>query len=459
MFTPSDSTLTAPDAARAEKVRDEFRTLTAELVGRLTGEEVLLASLRGEDSDYVRLNHGKVRQAGSVTQRAVSLHLVRGKRHVEATVSLTGDTDADRARLKDELERLRERLPSVPEDPYLNYARDVESSQSRADAVLPSAGTALAEVRERAAGRDMVGVFASGAVYAAHQNSLGQFNWYDNRSFNLDWSFYHARDKAVKSSYAGFAWDGEALQRKIDTAARQLEALRREPRTVSPGTYRVYLAPAAMQDILQLLSWGGFGRKALETSQTPLLKLARGDATLHPGVRISEHTAEGIAPDFQAEGFRRPPEVELVGGGVLAGTLVSPRSAVEYGVPTNGASAAEAPESLDMAPGDLAEPDVLGRLEKGIWIGNVWYLNYSDRAACRTTGMTRFATFWVENGEIAQPLNVMRFDETIYRVLGGNLLSLTREREMIVEAATYFARQLGSAHVPGALVEDFRLTL
>jgi predicted Zn-dependent protease len=151
--------------------------------------------------------------------------------------------------------------------------------------------------------------------------------------------------------------------------------------------------------------------------------------------------------------------VELVGGGVLAGTLVSPRSAVEYGVPTNGASAAEAPESLDMAPGDLAEPDVLGRLEKGIWIGNVWYLNYSDRAACRTTGMTRFATFWVENGEIAQPLNVMRFDETIYRVLGGNLLSLTREREMIVEAATYFARQLGSAHVPGALVEDFRLTL
>ena len=35
--------------------------------------------------------------------------------------------------------------------------------------------------------------------------------------------------------------------------------------------------------------------------------------------------------------------------------------------------------------------------------------------------MTRFATFWVEDGVIQSPLEVMRFDETIYRMLGENL--------------------------------------
>ena len=73
--------------------------------------------------------------------------------------------------------------------------------------------------------------------------------------------------------------------------------------------------------------------------------------------------------------------------------------------------------------------------------------------------MTRFATFLVEGGEIQAPLNVMRFDETIYRILGQNLVGLTAEREMILDPATYFARSTDSGRVPGALVEDFTFTL
>ena len=51
----------------------------------------------------------------------------------------------------------------------------------------------------------------------------------------------------------------------------------------------------------------------------------------------------------------------------------------------------------------------------GVYIGNLGYLNYSDRTAGRMTGMTRFATFWVEDGQVVAPLNVMRFDDTILR--------------------------------------------
>ena len=38
------------------------------------------------------------------------------------------------------------------------------------------------------------------------------------------------------------------------------------------------------------------------------------------------------------------------------------------------------------------------QLDTGIYVNNLWYLNYSDRPAGRITGMTRFATLWVEEG-------------------------------------------------------------
>jgi predicted Zn-dependent protease len=73
--------------------------------------------------------------------------------------------------------------------------------------------------------------------------------------------------------------------------------------------------------------------------------------------------------------------------------------------------------------------------------------------------MTRFATFWVENGEIKAPLNVMRFDDSLFRLLGDKLVGLTRERELLIDTDTYGARSTGSARLPGALVNDFRFVL
>ena len=172
-----------------------------------------------------------------------------------------------------------------------------------------------------------------------------------------------------------------------------------------------------------------------------------------------ENSRDGLAAGFQEEGFLRPDAVALIERGAYADCLASPRSAAEYGVATNGASASEMPQSLDVAAGDIPSDRVLATLDDGIYVGNVWYLNYSDRAACRTTGMTRFATFWVENGALTAPLEVMRFDETLYRMLGSNLIGLTAEREWIVDPSTYSQRSTATTRLPGALIADFTLTL
>ncbi len=440
-------------------MQDYFHELSDVMQRELRGAEVFTAKYDAEDSDFVRFNHNSVRQAGAVKQAYLSVDLVNGQRHAAGSVTLSGTREADEARVKSLISNLRELVPHLPEDPHLLYATDASSSERLGDNQLPD-GPAAVDAIVRAGGtRDLVGIYSSGGIYAGFSNSLGQRNWFSTYSFNLDWSTYLHGDKAVKSGYAGFEWNSEELATKMSAVDEQLAVLGTSPRTIDPGTYRAYLSPAAMYDILGTLSWTGFGLKDHRTKQTSLLKMIEGSAKLAPAVAIRENTAEGVAPNFQSGGFIKPPAVPLIQDGCFANCLASPRSAKEYGVPTNGASNWEMPESIDMAPGQTPQADVLKTLDTGLYINNVWYLNYSDRPNCRMTGMTRFATFWVENGQIAAPVNVMRFDETIYRLLGEHLIDLTRERDFILDPETYDGRSTASGRLPGALVDSIRFTL
>ena len=440
-------------------MQDYFDEVARELGSLLRGNEVFTCSFAGEDSDFVRFNRGEIRQAGSVCQRSLSIDLIEGRRHAGGRVSLTGSLSHDRATLASAVERFREMRAHVPEDPFLHYAQDVQSTVHEAENRLPSSEQVLDDAASARQEHDLVGIYAAGGTYAGFANSLGQHNWDRRYSYNFDWSFYRGGDKAAKASYAGFDWDTAEFQRRARDAADQLERLGRAPRTIEPGRYRVFLAPSALLEILGMLSWGGFGLRAHRTKTTPLLRMIEGDERLHPSVSIRENTREGVAPEFQDAGFLRPPEVPLIVDGGYAGTLVSPRSSLEYGEPTNGANGAEAPLSVDLAAGDLARDRVLDELGTGIYISNLWYLNFSDRSACRTTGMTRFATFWVENGALEAPLSVMRFDETVFRMLGEKLIGLTENRELLLDPGTYGRRSTHSARLPGVLVDDFTLTL
>ncbi len=440
-------------------MQSKFYEIVDYLTGKLAGEEILLANYSGENSDFVRLNHAAVRQAGSVNQAYLGLKLIVGKRSSMATCTLTGDAAVDRGRTEKMLAELRDRLPSMPEDPYLLYNTKPKNSEQFGLCKLPDSGEAIKTIINEAAGLDLVGIFAAGEITQGFANSLGQRNWFSTHSFNFDWSIYHSTDKAVKCSYAGFEWENRQLARRMADARSQLEVLGRPAKVVKPGGYRVYLAPAALEEIMSILCWGGFGLKEHRTKNTCLLKMLDEGRTLHPSLTLRENTAEGLAPNFQAEGFLRPASVTLIEDGKLIGAMVSPRSAAEYRVETNGSHDGEYPDSLDMAAGDMPREDAAGRIGEGVYINSLWYLNYSDRPNCRITGMTRFATFWVEEGEIVAPLNVMRFDDTVYRMLGENLLALTKDRDMLPSASTYGARSTTSMRLPGALIDDFTFTL
>ena len=438
-------------------MKEHFLDLADRLNRELHADEALLCQLAAERSDFVRFNRSRIGQAGSVTQRLLSVRLVRERRQASATLAIAGNGE-DLALVRAALARLRAALTQLPEDPWLLISETPDSTSNERRGVLAPAEAVAQQVVASANGCDLVGIYAAGTLYRGFANSFGQRNWHEIDSFNFDWSLHLDADEAVKSGYAGFDWEQAAFESKLDSAKEQLALLTVPRRTIEPGEYRAYLAPRALEELAAMICWGGFSARARATRQSPLLRMEHGQ-TLAPKVTLRENTADGVAPRFQGDGFVKPPSVTLIAGGKLGDALVSPRSAREYGLAANAANAGESPESLDMAAGGVAVRDALAALDTGLYIGNLWYLNYSDRPAGRVTGMTRFATFWVERGRIVAPASVMRFDDSLYRMLGENLIDLTLERELLLDASTYDARSTHSARLPGALLRALKFTL
>ncbi|GAP37406.1 TldD/PmbA family protein [Piscinibacter sakaiensis] len=457
MTTPTATPTPGPDAAPACVTPAYFEALCTLLADEAGGAHCSLL-LKAEASDFVRFNRGAVRQATQVQQAYATLAVAADGRRIASTLSLSGRPDEDLARLRAEAAVLRTQLPELPADPYLLLPPPATSHRHETGQ-RPPVEALVAQVARAAAGLDFVGFYAGGPVVRAYADNAGARHWHHVDTFHVDWCLYHAADKAVKSAYAGATWSDEAFAERVAEAARRLPLLARPPRVLPAGAYRAYFTPTAMVELLGTLGWSGFGLKARRTGTSSLMRLAHQDAALHPALQLHEDTAHGLAPAFTEDGFAKPARVPLVLDGRAADTLNSPRTAREYGVAANGANPEERPLSLDLAGGTLPEEEVLAALDTGLYVSDLWYLNYSDRLASRMTGMTRFACFWVERGRLVEPLQVMRFDDAFLRMFGDGLLALTDRPERIPDNSSYLERQLAGTTTPGALVEGWRLTL
>jgi predicted Zn-dependent protease len=440
-------------------MNDYFYDLVSDLNDVLGHPYLFTATFSGENSNFVRFNRAKVRQAGSVDQYTVQVDVIKGQRHVLVSLSLGGNLEDDKRALKSLVETAKPQLEFFEDDPFLLYATNVHNSEEVVRATLPQAREITHAILDAASGTEFVGIHAQGLTHRGFANSLGQRNFVTRETFNTDFSIYLSADKAVKSNVAGKEWSTHRFVADVEKCKKMLSVLARPAKTIPKGSYRAFLSPSAVHEIFSLLSWGAFSEKQGRTKQSPLMSLRDGERTLHPSVHIVENTSGGISAPFQSGGFLKPARVDLIKEGAWVNGLVSPRTAREYGALANGANNAESPESLEMGAGHLENANVLSSLHTGVLINNLWYLNFSDRTKCQMTGMTRFATFWVENGEIVAPINVMRFDDSIYRLFGSQLEALTKDRSYILDQSTYEERSTHSAHLPGALVNEIAFTL
>ena len=189
----------------------------------------LLANVTGEQTDFIRLNNNEVRQAGTVDQRDLTVDLIEGRRHVAGGITLTVSARPTMPGSRRLLAHLRDQRRLVADDPFLLYNETPQSTERIERGPSRSRPNAARHPAPPATGHDLVGIYASGDTFNGFANSLGQRNWFQSATFNLDWCFYLEADKAAKNLYAGFDWDDDLSPqgRLVDATARRARPGRR----------------------------------------------------------------------------------------------------------------------------------------------------------------------------------------------------------------------------------------
>lgn len=441
----------------------QFDALSEACFAGLQGGEALTLNLAAEDQHYLRFNAARVRQSTRVEQRRVTLCYQANGRRAVYSFDLTGSIDQDVASAQSLLNRARLETTVLPEDPFVSPLGNPGGSERHHTGQPPELSRLLERLAAETKGADFTGLYASGPQWRATRNSEGLRHVFSTESFFLDYSLFTVNpageNKAVKGLYAGRDWQPERFSAAIAESRLWLDRLRRDSQPLQPGRHRVFFAPAAVAALLGMLSWGGLSYGAWKKGSGALQKLIEGEVRLSPRFRLDEDFSLGLAPRFNSLGEMAPECLTLIEDGGIENLLISSRSAREYGVTGNGAEAGEGLRSPVMGAGTLDGSAILATLDSGVYVGNLHYLNWSDPRSARVTGMTRYACFWVERGEIVAPIRDLRFDESLYRVFGEALEAVTTQRAIMMETDTYGQRSLGGSRVPGMLVRDFRFTL
>ena len=440
-------------------MENKFKSLSKKLFSQLKKDEILTVSFVGENSQFIRLNNAKVRQTGLVDDADIKLKLIANNRTCSGSFTLSGDDTVDLSRGSSEIERMRLESKEILEDPYIVMPSESGSSHEVKSANGLAFNDAVDAIMPAVQGVDFVGVLANGRMYRGNLNSLGQEHWFETESFCLDYSLVTKEHQMVKGTFAGTDWNQDKYEDYLNNSKQKLKMMELKPVSIETGEYRTWFEPAAVSDFIDMFSWNGISEASIQQGCSGFGKMRHDDVRLSPQFSVSEDFSTGMVPKFNSDGEIAPAVVPIISDGELVNTLVSSRTAAEYNTSTNFAESGEYLRSPKMEPGNLRKDDVVNRIDTGLYLSNIHYLNWSDNPGGRITGLTRYACFWVKGGEIQGPINTMRFDDTFYKYFGDNLEQVGEETEFIPNTSTYGNREIGGTICPGVLASSFALTL
>ena len=440
-------------------MENKFKNISRTIYSQLKKDELLTLSFTGEESQFIRLNNAKIRQTGLVNDADINMKMIANGTTCTGSFTLSGNDEIDKKRSELEIQRMRLESTQILKDPYLikpggsGSSRQIKRSSGlgfndAVDAILPAIQ-----------GVDFVGILSNGKMCRGNSNSLGQEHWFETESFSLDYSLVSTNHQMVKGTFAGTDWDQNEYEHYLIQSKKKLELMELSPVKVETGNYKTWFEPAAVSDFLSMFSWNGISEASIQQGCSGFGKMRNDDARLSSKFSISEDFSSGLVPKFNSDGEVSSNELKIISSGELKNTLISSRTANEYNRTSNFAEAGEYLRSPFMKPGVLDQSDVLKEIDKGLYLSNIHYLNWSDNPNGRITGLTRYACFWVENGEIVGPINTMRFDDSFYNYFGDNLLQVGNKTEFIPNTSTYGNREIGGTTCPGILADSFALTL
>ena len=441
-------------------------TMTPEQARELAGLAVSMtdadqaeALVIAESSALTRFANNRINQNVAEENALVNIRAVVGKR-----VGVASTNRLDDASLRATAEAAVRAARIAPEDPAFPGLpgsapiRDVDRAvQSTRDFDATKRAEAVGGIVAQSSSR---GLTAAGKVRTAEQviavaNSLGVDV---GQAITSAQATVLSMGAETGSGWASFL-DADASKlapEALGAEAADLAERSANPGSLEPGEYTVVLAPEAVADIMDFLAYVGFSAKALHEGRSFMSNhLEEGLMSEHVTIvddALSEH-AMGVTFDYEGQPKRRVPMIEY---GVAQMPVTDSYWAAKTGWNNTG-HALPAPNpygpmplNIEMAAGTSSIDDLIGSVNRGVYVTRFHYVNVEDPISVLLTGMTRDGTFMIEDGRLTKPLRNLRFTQSAVKALYW-CDGATKERRFV-------GTEEGACYVPGLLIAKFNFT-
>ncbi len=422
----------------------------------------------GFEEGLTRFANNEIHQHVAETHQAMIVRVAVGKR-VAAISTTRLDDEGLRAAL-DQAMTLAHLQPENPDFPGFTpptpLPTDVPHAYDEATAQASplQRAQAVGEVLRYALAHNVIasGAFMTGRYEWGFATSLGQIAYLPTTLSDLT-------VVAMTESSSGYASDAAWRVAAIDVAARGREAVDKalraqHPRPLEPGEYPVVLDTYAAQDLLNFLG-GAASAQSVHEGQS-WMSGRQGQALLSAKITIHDDPRDPelwpLPIDF--EGMPRQ-RVTIVERGVVRDAVYdrlwaakTGRTSTGHGMPAfSPFGPAQAlggmgpfPLHLTMETGDTSLTEMIRKLDRGLYITRFNYTRPVHPREVVVTGLTRDGTFWIENGEIAYPVQNLRFTQSYVAALKEVIaVGNTAQRERGYAAIT---------RAPALCLPSFRFT-
>jgi len=227
------------------------------------------------------------------------------------------------------------------------------------------------------------------------------------------------------------------------------------PVALDPGTYEVVLEAKAVAAMLLFPAWMGFNGKS-HAEGTSFAHL--GEQQFDERIDLFDDSTDprSLGRPYDAEGTPKR-RVDLVRAGVTVGLAYDRRSAALAGVESTGHSVGQDsfggyPGDLFLEAGDQSPEQLIAGVERGLLVTDFWYNRILDPKTQVVTGLTRNGLFLIEGGEITQPVQNLRYTQSVVGALApGHVLGIGNDAQLV-------SNEGGIAHVPSLRLSAWSFT-
>jgi predicted Zn-dependent protease len=311
----------------------------------------------------------------------------------------------------------REYIPTLGP---LEYAVDRGFAPASADVDVNARAKALDGVLGtcRSAKVAGAGFHSARGLAAAAATANGNRRYFQNSRAELSVTARTA-DGTGSGYFSGDHFDVTRLDAQHIAEQAVSKAVRsRQPLPIEPGNYPVILEPQAVSDLIGFLT-GAFDARTAEEGRSAFSakdgKTQLGEAMFSERLNLYSDPMHAELPATPATDEGIPASrLSLVENGVIKNLRYSRYWAQEKKqAPTPGPvnyilESTQAPTSMDA---------MIKSMKRGLLISRFWYVRVVDPRTLVLTGLTRDGLWWVENGQIKNPVRNLRFNQSVLAML------------------------------------------